>query len=803
MHLIWRPPVWLLLAACFLAGQLRPVHGQSEEPRPTITDLNLTGNTVFEDPVLLFHIRTRENRTFLGIPGFTLWRWLYKRGEKTNIKGLSRALRSSGEPPAYLDPQILEADAERLELFYRQEGFRQADVTTRVDTIRNGRHLRVTFEIDQGPPTYIRTLWYEGLQDLEEAQRERLVGESFLVPDRRPADSLVFHSLGRRFSQSLFQEERRHLINVLRDGGYAEVTRDSIRAFVTPVSPDSFDVAFSIRPGRRMRFGNLYFSIEGPERREPRLDTLSQWLHITGRDTVRGELVARFENERRLDTDVLERSLRIRPGALFNQTGLLATKRRLEATGLFTLTEFVPLWSAEKNRPGTEPYLPYRVMLRTRPRHQLRGEFFMLSRDAVLGDESGSEEIGIGLGGSYRNANLLGSGESFRIRAAGSIASALSGRSLLNTAQTEVETSLEFPFLVAPFGRLDRALGLYDGRTRIAMRLLAARREELRLIIRARASLQAGLEMRHSETLTSIVNLVDFDLSDPDTLSGFQDRFLSFIEDPVERERILEDYSRPQVNNALRYTLRSSTTNLFRRDQGYFKEVSFELGGNLPYLLDRYAYTPGIVEGSIPGVPLFRRSDAESSRLIYRQYIRLLVDLRRYRPVTDRTTVAWKTIGGWSHPIGKAPVVPFDRRFYSGGASSVRGWGLRELGPGRLAGSNFETLIQGGDIKFEASLESRTTFLRNVMAANWMTALFMDVGNVWYGPRNPGNEDGQIVLSRFPSDLGVGGGVGIRIAWEYLIVRLDLAYRLHEPNKRILVNGLDAPRLHFGIGQAF
>ena len=86
---------------------------------------------------------------------------------------------------------------------------------------------------------------------------------------------------------------------------------------------------------------------------------------------------------------------------------------------------------------------------------------------------------------------------------------------------------------------------------------------------------------------------------------------------------------------------------------------------------------------------------------------------------------------------------PNSRRVYVGGASSVRGWGLRELGPGRstldtTATPGGTTNVLGGDIKLEASVEWRQSFLRNVLAADWMGVLFTDAGNVWFGPRNPG-----------------------------------------------------------------
>jgi outer membrane protein assembly factor BamA len=189
-----------------------------------------------------------------------------------------------------------------------------------------------------------------------------------------------------------------------------------------------------------------------------------------------------------------------------------------------------------------------------------------------------------------------------------------------------------------------------------------------------------------------------------------------------------------------------------------------------------------------------------------------------------------KLFGGLAHPTGRPTLVPFDRRFFGGGASSVRGWRLRELGPGG-AGQQIDFL--GGDLKLESSVELRTTLLRNILGANWVGAGFLDVGNVWFGPRNQGFsgedapqngldpepaasggesrptaaiENGKFRGLSALTEVGVGSGLGLRIEWEYLVVRFDLAYRLHDPspqNGDVFSENSGGPLLHFGIGQAF
>lgn len=798
-----------------LSGNERP----SDTP-PIITEVRFSGNEFFSDEDLALHVRTRANRRFLNIPGVTWWRWIYQLGESGKLgEGLSRALLASGEAPAYLDSTLIAADVERLRLFYRQEGFRDAKIEARIDTHSGGSRARVTYQIEPGKPTFIREVRYEGVDALNAVQRQLLVRNSLLRPPPPrliTGEALAFRPRDQRYSEPTLSEERRRILAFLRDQGYAAVSRDSIRAIVFPEQSDSFDVTFRINPGPRHRFGDVHFSVAGPEEDVP---AQQETFVVSGSkaDTT-GIITVQIEDEGKLDSGLLMRSLRFRPGDFYDQSRLLATKRRLEGTGVFSFTDIVPLSPDTTDTTFAEPLLPHQISLRTRRRHQVRLETFLQQQTSA---GASYDEFGTGAGISYQNLNFLGGGEVFQIGLTGSVGADLGGRSAasgvssspFSSAQAEITTSLTYPYLIAPFGSLDRLLDLYDARTRLSFSLLTARRDQLRLIIRGRGAARARFELQHTPTVASLVDLFDVTLSNPDTLPGFRENFLddilSVVRDSVQIRQIHEDYTQPQVNSALRYTLRSSNVNPLRRDRGYSYEASFEVGGNLLYLLDRFAFTPGTLEGTLPGLPFFRGNRA-NNELIYRQYVRLLADLRRYhRPARGRT-IAWHIAAGAAQPIGNSTTIPFDRRFYAGGASSIRGWALRSLGPGPLGN------YQGGEIKLETGAELRSRLVGNLFAAEWSGVFFADAGNVWLRPRTYENgageqsDAGQFKLDRFYKEIAVGSGIGVRIAWEYLIARIDLAWKVYDPtfvpenpDKGLFPYGLSQPVLHFGIGHTF
>ena len=250
---------WILLLAAGLwwAGAAQSVSAQTAEPpgreeRLRVSAVDFTGNRLFSDFELGLRVRTRANRRFLGVPGLTWWLWTYRLGQSGKLGGrLSQVLMQSGET------------------FYRQEGFRSAEVAARIDTL-GGRRARVVFEVEAGPPSLLRSVRYEGLSELPRAWRYDLARRSLLDPravTEAAPDS--FRTRGRRYSEPLLVEERRRLLAALRDAGFAAVTRDSIRAFVypgsAPAGADSFDVVFRIRTGPPYRFGDVLVEVEGPE----------------------------------------------------------------------------------------------------------------------------------------------------------------------------------------------------------------------------------------------------------------------------------------------------------------------------------------------------------------------------------------------------------------------------------------------------------------------------------------------------------------------------------------------------------
>jgi outer membrane protein assembly factor BamA len=125
---------------------------------------------------------------------------------------------------------------------------------------------------------------------------------------------------------------------------------------------------------------------------------------------------------------------------------------------------------------------------------------------------------------------------------------------------------------------------------------------------------------------------------------------------------------------------------------------------------------------------------------------------------------------GIAYPYGNSTVLPFEKRYFSGGANSVRGWSVRGLGPGKFQGSDgrVDFIRQTGDLKLDMSVEWRSHLFWKIDGA-----LFVDAGNVWTFREYEEQPGGQFLIDEFWKQIAVAYGMGFRLNFGYFIIRLD------------------------------
>lgn len=164
--------------------------------------------------------------------------------------------------------------------------------------------------------------------------------------------------------------------------------------------------------------------------------------------------------------------------------------------------------------------------------------------------------------------------------------------------------------------------------------------------------------------------------------------------------------------------------------------------------------------------------------IAFAQYVKSDIDYTHIFRFNSQNTLVFHTALGLAWPYGNSKVLPFEKRYFTGGANSVRGWGVRRLGPGTFKGKDghIDFINQTGDIKLDINLEYRTHLFWKLNGA-----AFIDAGNIWTWREYEEQKGGQFKLDKFFQQLAVSYGLGVRLNFDYFILRFDLAMKAVNP----------------------
>ncbi len=182
------------------------------------------------------------------------------------------------------------------------------------------------------------------------------------------------------------------------------------------------------------------------------------------------------------------------------------------------------------------------------------------------------------------------------------------------------------------------------------------------------------------------------------------------------------------------------------------------------------------------------------------QFIKLDVDFRKFWSRSTNNSLAFRTFVGIAVPTGKNKDIPFITSYFAGGSNDIRAWKTYELGPGS---SNSGLEFNIGNLKLLTNIEYRFKIIKSIHGA-----LFVDAGNIWNLPSATGAESDEIFNGlKSLENIAIGSGFGIRYDFNFLVLRLDLAFKTFEPyldnNKWFANYKLNNSVLNIGINYPF
>lgn len=728
-------------------------------------------NKEFKKKDLEDYLKQKPNKRILGVK-FHLF--LYNLSKPGKEKGLSNWLREIGEEPVVFDEYMAYKTKEQLKSFFDNKGYFHSKVT---DTVKyKNQKAKVLYKIKTNEPYKIGEIDYS----IEDSTIQEIV-DDFL------AKTLI--QSGDNYDVDVLEAERKRIEDLLKNIGYFNFSKEFIYYEADSSSTERIvDLEMNIRQYPKKLNEDSVYLIDHPKYIinnvymftdfDPKAALAQKSEYYKALDTSFIDGIYFIQKtDQKLNTKILLQSNFIAPGAYYNYEDINKTHQHFTSLRLFRLiniqfSELDSLYDKENNIGYVDCFI------------QLT-KFKLQSFTVEIEGTNSSGNIGIGGNLLYQHKSLFHGAEIFDLRFNGSIETLNESNisRINNTLELGAELGVTIPKFVLPIFRAEKFSKKYSPSTRIAFGYNYQDRPDYTRTI---ANLSFGYNWKGAKNTSHYFSPVELNAV---KIPYASEEFRNFIDSSYLRS----SYENHFVSVSS-YSFVYNNQDIRKSRDFVFLRLNGEISGNiLSGVYELIGAEP--VDGSyeIFGIP-------------YSQFVKADMDFRYYKIFDEASNIAFRFFAGAGLPYGNSEGLPFEKKYFSGGANSVRAWNVRDLGPGSFSGSSPTRFPnQTADIKLETNLEYRFKLF-------WVLegAIFMDVGNIW-SIKQDGREGSLFTFDNFYNELAVGTGVGARFNFSFFIFRLDLGIKLHDPaqpsgerwipGNRNFVN--DDFTLNIGIGYPF
>ncbi|MBR6346741.1 MAG: BamA/TamA family outer membrane protein [Bacteroidales bacterium] len=390
--------------------------------------------------------------------------------------------------------------------------------------------------------------------------------------------------------------------------------------------------------------------------------------------------------------------------------------------------------------------------------------------------------VGISPQLTYTNRNIFHGGEVLNVGVKGNFQFGVKDKIFAN--EFSVSTSLRFPQFLGLPSRIFKGRSL--PRTEFGASFAYQNRPEFKRTVISTNYGYNGLLFGHL-----YYQFNPFQLSIT-RLFNLSDTFLAkLLTDPFVLNTYLNNFDLG-AGLSVYYTSDTSTN---PKGSHHFARFSMDISGNVLSLFNKL-------------LPYDSLRDSHTIwETPYAQYVRGEIQAGRTIAFGKKMNhaIAYRFLAGAGYAYGNSSSLPFEKYFYCGGASSLRGWQARTVGPGTAKPYTFFVIPnQTGDFKLEANLEYRFPIVRILSGA-----VFVDAGNVWSWYQGAPDEE-RFTFKNLPESIAMSWGAGLRLNLNFILIRLDMGLRLHDPARdagdRWVSPKIWFPKnyaLHFGVGYPF
>ncbi len=776
-----------------------------QEPNSTILGyplrLNLY-NLAKKDPdssfqAWLYKKDKREER----LNSFLSKKQVARLGESFLVKGLSETLKKIGEAPVILDTTETKRTLERLNAYYRAQGYLNNTTTFHIDTLPKKQRALIDYRITLGKPFIIDSI----ASNIASPAIDSLY-------QLNKAEAIV--QKGSQFNVDNFGQERERLTGVFRNNGVYNFQESSIKF---DIISDTTRLANDQQMGAVLNIDDLRKRGEGTVTTQPykvthfeniniytdflfdQRNAEQQFIRYNGYTIFyRGKL--RFKPKALTDAIFFEND------SLYREIDKIRTYRQINNLGVFKY----PTITFETDSTHTK--LTSNIYLAARPKYS-----FGANLDVT---HSNIQQIGVALSPSLQARNLFKGAENLSLSARLSIGNSsdpnIQDNRFFNIQEYGADLSLDFPRIWFPFIKTTRLIPSYSlPRTRLSVgasfqqnigldkRTLNSvlgyswtpsqrinhnvellnvqfvnnvRPEQFFRFYRSSYAELDGIADAYQDDNT-LANLfftpegsTDPELTIPDGTDGFITAALRneveglTLTDRIDISRIEERRVRLVEDNlifASNYTLNLNNRTDITDNSFYQFRFKLESAGNLLSGLSQIIPFDG------------EEGNREVLDVAFSQYAKGETEFVKYWDLRRSKVLAFRSFFGIAVPYGNSNSIPFVRSYFAGGANDNRGWFPYSLGPGRTDAIND---FNEANLKIALNLEYRFP-----VAGNFKGALFADAGNIWNVFDNVEDPDAKFKGISSLGDIALGSGFGLRYDFTYFLFRVDLGFKTYNP----------------------
>ncbi|MDR2802072.1 MAG: BamA/TamA family outer membrane protein [Prevotellaceae bacterium] len=733
-------------------------------------EVHITGNaTAITKKKILPYVRQQSNTA--SLLNIKLYLGIYNASPKCDSCWLGRTMKKIGEAPVVFDSSQVGSSVNNIGQYLRTLGYYGATVK---DSVAYHRHkAKVIYTVSTGKPILLNNIRYR-IQDS--------ILSPFIMGDT--AHSLL--KKGLPLSLQLLEQERERIETFMHTKGFSSFSRTLIsydadtlagnnRADMTVLlnmnEPPKIIDSIGYRKQFRIRTVKIYTQYDAVE---ASTDTayMRGYTEVLAKQTHAGSIYVLYRRQQPVRTSVLLAANTIEPGDYYNGDENAQTYANFSNLRLFRVIAInfqrAPAAAGDTLVDCTIHLIPGAA------------QGFKINMEASV---SSLGLLGVSPALSYYHRNIFHGAEWLNLSLSENfqfdpfhIGDKRKRSNELGVSGTIGAPKFFFPFVY-------RYFNTYSPQTEFTTSYSYQLRPEY---TRNSLSFQLGYNWRTKPQLSYTVNLLNLNIVKLFNMS--EEFYRSTLSDPYLRNRY-EDHFVLGAHASFLYSTRQPS------NKSHSVQLRWTVGsaGNLLSLFNKsMPYNSENKNYLVAGTP-------------YSQYMKTDVNFSHYLVLGDKHTFAYRLFAGVGRAYGNSISLPYEEVYYSGGAYSLRGWQSRTVGPGAAAlDTTFSIPNQVGDFKLEANVEYRFK-----ISGIFDGALFLDAGNVWSLNYAEANELAVLNASTFLKQIALNTGFGLRLNFDFLIIRFDVGAKLYEPR---LYSGWVAARnilatqnmsLHFGIGYPF